>query len=106
MMVETDLKSKVHESRAARNLFKKVNSMISKMDTVLADLEERGKKLAEGEDKHASEQLVRIDELMDVVKRMQKVPDDARLKQISDVLGKIDDDRDGAISVEEVLKVG
>lgn len=105
VQVETDGKSNVQETRAAQNLFKKVNSMITKMDTVLADLEEKGKQLAKEEDKSTSEELVRIDELMEVIKRIQKVPDDARLAQISDVLGKMDDDRDGAISVDEVLKV-
>ncbi|XP_053691633.1 mitochondrial proton/calcium exchanger protein isoform X2 [Sabethes cyaneus] len=108
---------KVKESRAAKMLYKKVNSMISKMDTVLADLEKKEQELKEQvsaaeEQKlesdpacQASEELVRIDELMSAIKKIQQVPDDSRLDQISKILGKIDDDHDGHIKVEDVLKV-
>lgn len=37
--------SEVRESKAARRLFKKVNSMIHKMDAVLEELEREEKKL-------------------------------------------------------------
>jgi len=104
-LVETEGTGNMRETRAAQHLFKKVNSMINKMDKVLTDLEKEKDKKLEMEGKKETEELVRIDELMDVIKRIQKVPDAARLAQISDVLGKMDDDRDGAISVEEVLKV-
>ncbi|XP_055643508.1 mitochondrial proton/calcium exchanger protein isoform X2 [Toxorhynchites rutilus septentrionalis] len=109
---------KVKESRAAKLLFKKVNSMINKMDTVFADLEKKEKELkkqvseAEGSQSTvdtpasiASEELVRIDELMSAIKKIQQVPDDSRLDQISKILGKIDDDQDGQLKVEDVLKV-
>lgn len=103
-----DTKADISETKAAKNLFKKVNSMISKMDIVLSDLENKGQKLKTAEETIADDkkdELVKIDELMDVIKRIQKVPDETRLAQISKVLGKIDDDHDGAISVDEVLKV-
>ncbi|XP_062554975.1 mitochondrial proton/calcium exchanger protein isoform X2 [Armigeres subalbatus] len=109
---------KVKESRAAKMLFKKVNSMINKMDTVLSDLEKKEKRLKEqvsAVEKSksdvdaptcvAAEELVRIDELMSAIKKIQQVPDDSRLDQIAKILGKIDDDRDGSIKVEDVLKV-
>ncbi|XP_055549961.1 mitochondrial proton/calcium exchanger protein isoform X2 [Wyeomyia smithii] len=108
---------KVKESRAAKMLYKKVNSMISKMDTVLADLEKKEQELKEkvsaAEEQKtesdpaalANEELVRIDELMSAIKKIQQVPDDSRLDQISKILGKIDDDHDGHIKVEDVLKV-
>ncbi|XP_049531642.1 mitochondrial proton/calcium exchanger protein isoform X2 [Anopheles darlingi] len=106
----------VKESRAAKMLFKKVNSMINKMDTVLTDLERKEKKLkeqvhaAETSDSAevppaAGEELVRIDELMSAIKKIKNVTDDSRLDQISKILGKIDDDQDGQIKVEDVLKV-
>lgn len=82
--------------------------MITKLDVVLDDLENKGEKLkASGvqEEKEKSEELVKIDELMGIIKRLQKVPDESKIHQISKVLEKIDDDRDGAISVDEVLKV-
>ncbi|XP_065087181.1 mitochondrial proton/calcium exchanger protein isoform X2 [Ochlerotatus camptorhynchus] len=110
--------SKVKESRAAKLLFKKVNSMINKMDTVLTDLEQKEKQLKEqvnAVEKSipdveipvcvATEELVRIDELMSAIKKIQQVPDDSRLDQIAKILGKIDDDHDGQIKVEDVLKV-
>ncbi|XP_050099926.1 mitochondrial proton/calcium exchanger protein isoform X1 [Anopheles aquasalis] len=106
----------VKESRAAKLLFKKVNSMINKMDTVLTDLERKEKQLKE--QVHAAEtsetaevppaageELVRIDELMSAIKKIKNVTDDSRLDQISKILGKIDDDQDGQIKVEDVLKV-
>ncbi|XP_040169377.1 mitochondrial proton/calcium exchanger protein isoform X1 [Anopheles arabiensis] len=106
----------VKESRAAKLLFKKVNSMINRMDTVLTELERKEKQLKEKV--HAAEQseevqkppaadeeLVRIDELMSAIKKIQNVTDDSRLDQISKILGKIDDDQDGQIKVEDVLKV-
>uniref|UniRef100_A0A1Q3G3G5 Mitochondrial proton/calcium exchanger protein n=1 Tax=Culex tarsalis TaxID=7177 RepID=A0A1Q3G3G5_CULTA len=115
----------VKESRAAKLLFKKVNSMINKMDTVLDDLEKREKMLKEQVSattteeakpptpadveeilaSDASKELVRIDELMSTIRKIKQVPDDSRLDQISKILGKIDDDHDGQIKVEDVLKV-
>lgn len=109
---------KVKESRAAKMLFKKVNSMINKMDTVLLDLETKEKQLKEQVSavekskpdvefpvSSASEELVRIDELMSAIRKIQQVPDDSRLDQIAKILGKIDDDHDGQIKVEDVLKL-
>uniref|UniRef100_A0A8W7PQ68 Mitochondrial proton/calcium exchanger protein n=1 Tax=Anopheles coluzzii TaxID=1518534 RepID=A0A8W7PQ68_ANOCL len=113
---QEDEEVQVKESRAAKLLFKKVNSMINRMDTVLTELERKEKQLKEKV--HAAEQseevqkppaadeeLVRIDELMSAIKKIQNVTDDSRLDQISKILGKIDDDQDGQIKVEDVLKV-
>jgi len=108
--------SKVQESKAARRLFKKVSSMIRKMDAVLEELEHEEKKLIKGleakggslEGKEAqkeSEELVSIEELKDAIKRIQKVPDDSLVNRISEVLAKIDIDKDGAIRLDDVLKV-
>uniref|UniRef100_A0A1Q3FYR2 Mitochondrial proton/calcium exchanger protein n=1 Tax=Culex tarsalis TaxID=7177 RepID=A0A1Q3FYR2_CULTA len=119
------VEEQVKESRAAKLLFKKVNSMINKMDTVLDDLEKREKMLKEQVSattteeakpptpadveeilaSDASKELVRIDELMSTIRKIKQVPDDSRLDQISKILGKIDDDHDGQIKVEDVLKV-
>jgi Ca2+-binding EF-hand superfamily protein len=52
-----------------------------------------------------SEELVSIEELKDAIKRIQKVPDDSLVNRISEVLAKIDIDKDGAIRLDEVLKV-
>lgn len=72
-------KVEIKESRAAQNLFKKVNSMISKLDTVLDGLEKHEKMLIEQvkqlpeEEKDKLEkidQLVHIDELMLAIKQV------------------------------------
>lgn len=100
-------------SKGANRLFKKVNKMISKMDAVLLELEQSEKKVKqrikslgpnEKDDKDV-EELVKIDELVAAIKQIQNVPDEHRLKRIAEILGKIDDDRDGAIKIEDVLKV-
>ncbi|CAD1475041.1 unnamed protein product, partial [Heterotrigona itama] len=102
-------------SKGATRLFKKVNKMISKMDAVLTQLESE-KQMKELQrkttvDKEATtssktaEELVKIDELISVIKKIQNVPDEHRLQRITEILAKIDDDRDGAIKIEDVLKV-
>ncbi|KAL6266395.1 hypothetical protein P5V15_003248 [Pogonomyrmex californicus] len=100
-------------SKGANRLFKKVNKMISKMDAVLLELEQSEKKVKqriessalEKQDTKDVEELVKIDELIAAIKQIQNVPDQHRLKRIAEILGKIDDDHDGAIKIEDVLKV-
>lgn len=101
-------------SKGAKRLFNKVNKMISKMDAVLLELEHSEKKVKErlkslGPDEKKDtkdvEELVKIDELVAAIKQIQNVPDEHRLKRIAEILGKIDDDHDGAIKIEDVLKV-
>lgn len=100
-------------SKGAKRLFNKVNKMISKMDAVLLELEQSEKKVKERmeslgpDEKNAKdvEELVKIDELVAAIKKIQSVPDNHRLKRIAEILGRIDDDQDGAIKVEDVLKV-
>lgn len=100
-------------SKGAKRLFNKVNKMISKMDAVLSELEQSEKKVKqrmeslgpEKQDAKDVEELVRIDELVAAIKQIQNVPDEHRLKRIAEILKKIDDDRDGSIKIEDVLKV-
>lgn len=76
----------VKESRAAKLLYKKVNSMINKLDTVLDDLEKKEKEIkvligepveiteaedsAFEEEKKKKEELVRIDEMMSAIRKV------------------------------------
>ncbi|XP_018060230.1 PREDICTED: LETM1 and EF-hand domain-containing protein anon-60Da, mitochondrial isoform X2 [Atta colombica] len=110
---QTDIEN-IKISKGANRLFKKVNKMISKMDAVLLELEQSEKKVKqrieslgpdEKKDAKDVEELVKIDELIAAIKQIQSVPDEHRLKRIAEILGKIDDDRDGAIKIEDVLKV-
>jgi len=50
-------------------------------------------------------ELIKIDELIGAVRKLQNVPDEYKLQQISEVLAQIDDDHDGSIRLETVLKV-
>ncbi|KAF5302733.1 hypothetical protein FQR65_LT08475 [Abscondita terminalis] len=102
-------KPAIQETKAAQRLFKSVNKMIGKLDHVLGDLENKEKKLrkdleTEETDKN-KEELLRIDDILEAIKKIKNVPDDSRLEQIKNVLGKIDVDADGSIKVEDVLKV-
>ncbi|XP_061714054.1 mitochondrial proton/calcium exchanger protein [Cydia pomonella] len=98
-------------SKGARRLYKAVNNMISKLDSVLVELENKEKALqktleqTKSEPQKAKEQLIHIDELMHSIKSLQKVPDEAKLKLIQDVLGRLDDDFDGQLKVDDVLKM-
>lgn len=76
----------VKESRAAKLLFKKVNSMINKLDIVLDDLEKKEKKIKDlieeptevteavdaviAEEEKRNEELVRIDEMMSAIRKV------------------------------------
>ncbi|KAI5637702.1 LETM1-like protein domain-containing protein [Phthorimaea operculella] len=98
-------------SKGARRLYRAVNNMISKLDAALEELESKEKALkttleqASSEPQKAKEQLIQIDELMHSIKSLQKVPDEAKLKLIQDVLGRLDDDFDGQLKVDDVLKM-
>lgn len=106
-------KPEIKETKAAQRLFKRVNKMIGKMDKLLTDLESKEKQLkqdleqkdlaTETTDKK-KEELLKIDDIMAAIKKIKDVPDESRLEQIKNVLGKIDDDMDGSIKVEDVLK--
>ncbi|XP_055903081.1 mitochondrial proton/calcium exchanger protein [Eupeodes corollae] len=106
---QTELKESVKESRGAKILFKKVNSMIGQLDKVLNDLEQKGKKLQQVDVapdlRPKPDALIRVDELVNAIKLMQETSDEAKLNTIEKVLSKIDVDQDGAISAKEVLKV-
>lgn len=102
-------------SKGAIRLFNKVNKMINKMDAVVVQLEceKKMKELQninnvnkeQANTSKTAEELVKIDELISAIKKMQSVPDQHRLQRIAEILAKIDDDRDGAIKIEDVLKV-
>ena len=46
--------------------------------------------------------LIRVDEVLDAMRKFGKVSDEEKLQRIADVL---DEDHDGAIRVQDVLKV-
>lgn len=98
-------------TKGARRLYRAVNNMISKLDSALLELESKEKALlttieqTKSEPQKAKEHLIQIDELMHSIKSLQKVPDEAKLKLIQDVLGRLDDDFDGQLKIDDVLKM-
>ncbi|KAK7873837.1 hypothetical protein R5R35_005703 [Gryllus longicercus] len=111
LKVAGDSKVDVQETKGAQRLFKKVSSMIQKMDTVVAQLEKEEQLLKQDlamgdtETKKKCEELVSIEELIKAIKLIQKVPDESLVERLSEVLSKIDLDRDGAIRVDDLRKI-
>lgn len=113
-MVDTK-SGEIKESVAAQRLYRKVNKMINNMDALLGQLEKKEKVVKEDlqkkeelkpeDTKKASDELLKIDELVEAIHKIQKVPDASRLERISQVLGKIDIDKDGVVKVDDVLRV-
>lgn len=100
-------KQDIKVSRASKVLYNKVNKMINKMDAVVSELEKQKVQLSDKVDKEEEEKerLLRIEDIVNVVKKIKNVDDDVRLENITKVLRKMDDDCDGSIDVEHVLKV-
>ncbi|ALC41905.1 Letm1, partial [Drosophila busckii] len=106
------VKEPIRESRAAKLLFNRVNKMISNLDTVLNDLEHRQQQIKQvetGEEPstpaHTGTPVVHIDELVSTIRRMKEASDEERFKVVEDLMIKLDADKDGAISVQEITKL-
>lgn len=98
----------VKETKAAKRLFQRVNKLISKMDKVLAKLEAQEQKSPDASpppEKKAGEDVLRIDELIDSIKKIQGVTESPSLERLSEVLNKLDADRDGLVRVDLLLKM-
>lgn len=84
--LQSDEKDQVKESKAAKNLLKKVNSMINNLDKVLEDLEKKEQEIKVmieepvevteavdaiiAEEAKRTEELVRIDEMMTAIRKV------------------------------------
>ncbi|XP_023218269.1 mitochondrial proton/calcium exchanger protein-like [Centruroides sculpturatus] len=113
VILKTGLKD-LKESKASTRLYSQVNKMITKMDNVLDELSKSRKTLQEQIDSKVKEgisieeerdNIISINELVLAIRRIQKISDDTRLQRIADVLEKMDEDHDGAVEIENVLKV-
>nr|XP_016929765.1 mitochondrial proton/calcium exchanger protein [Drosophila suzukii]XP_016929766.1 mitochondrial proton/calcium exchanger protein [Drosophila suzukii]XP_036669079.1 mitochondrial proton/calcium exchanger protein [Drosophila suzukii] len=106
------VKEPVRESRAAKMLYNRVNKMISQLDNVLNDLETRQNQIKQAESTDfvapspavEPQQMVQIDELVSTIKRMKEASDEERFKVVGDLLVKLDADKDGLLSVQEITK--
>jgi LETM1 and EF-hand domain-containing protein 1 len=95
----------LRESKAAQRLFRYVNRMITKLDGTVDRLENKGKDQLESGKEIAAEEIVSIEEVIASVRRLQLVDNSAKLQQIVNLLAQIDQDRDGIIKVDDVMKV-
>ncbi|GFO23857.1 mitochondrial letm1 and EF-hand domain-containing protein 1 [Plakobranchus ocellatus] len=116
--------NKYMESVAARRLAKKVDRMIERLDAVVDTLKEEKSDIREKMDvveqrMSASEagmdlkqdqatfdqyrsNIISINEMLEALKRLQKVPDDSKLRRMFEVL---DQDKDGIIDISNALEV-
>lgn len=113
VILKTGLKD-LKESKASTRLYSQVNKMITKMDSLLDELSKSRKSLQEQIDSKVKEgasidqekdNIISINELVLAIRRIQKISDDTRLQRIADVLEKMDEDHDGAVEIDNVLKV-
>ncbi|XP_075713096.1 mitochondrial proton/calcium exchanger protein isoform X1 [Rhinoderma darwinii] len=99
----------VEESKASKRLTKRVNSMIGKIDKIITELENEDKVLdAESATSPPvglyfafRENLVSINELINIMRHIQKIPEQ-KLLRIAEAL---DENRDGKIDLDDVAKV-
>ncbi|XP_075004651.1 mitochondrial proton/calcium exchanger protein isoform X3 [Calonectris borealis] len=101
----------VEESKASKRLTKRVNRMIGQIDKIINELETSQKtvdvKLDGGDSPPAGlcflfrENLISIAELINVMKQIQKIPEE-KLTRIAEAL---DENKDGKIDIDNVVKV-
>jgi len=113
-VAESTGRKNLRQTKGAARLFKKMNSMLSKADNVVAQLKKREEKLRGDIDslgkvgessEDQEEHLVTVQDLLGAVKGLQEVPDSKMLERISEVVASMDDDSDGVVKLEHVNKV-
>ncbi|XP_062981976.1 mitochondrial proton/calcium exchanger protein isoform X2 [Elgaria multicarinata webbii] len=95
----------VEESKASKRLTKRVNRMIGQIDKIIGELE-TDQKVVDGQlDSDTSppigENLISINELISVMKQIQKIPE-SKLNRLAEAL---DENKDGKIDIDDVVKV-
>ncbi|XP_061849672.1 mitochondrial proton/calcium exchanger protein isoform X2 [Colius striatus] len=95
----------VEESKASKQLTKRVNRMIGQIDKIIDELETTQKtadvKVDSGVSPPAGENLISIAELINAMKQIQKIPEE-KLTRIAEAL---DENKDGKIDIDNVVKV-
>ncbi|KAG7235243.1 hypothetical protein INR49_002889 [Caranx melampygus] len=101
----------VEESKASQRLSKRVNRMIGRIDKIILELE-KDKVILDGQMDSGTtppvglfytfrENLISIDELINVMRQIQNIPEH-KLQSIAEAL---DDNKDGKIDIDDVIKV-
>uniref|UniRef100_A0A803T649 Mitochondrial proton/calcium exchanger protein n=1 Tax=Anolis carolinensis TaxID=28377 RepID=A0A803T649_ANOCA len=95
----------VEESKASKRLTKRVNRMIGQIDKIIQELETDQKvvdgQLDSGTTPPIGENLISINELINVMKHIQKIPE-SKLNRLAEAL---DENKDGKIDIDDVVKV-
>uniref|UniRef100_A0A669CHE3 Mitochondrial proton/calcium exchanger protein n=1 Tax=Oreochromis niloticus TaxID=8128 RepID=A0A669CHE3_ORENI len=102
---KTGQEKAIEESKASQRLSKRVNRMIGRIDKIILELE-KDKVILDGQMDSGStppvgENLVSIDELINVMRQIQNIPEH-KLQSIAEAL---DDNKDGKIDIDDVIKV-
>ncbi|CAI6355080.1 unnamed protein product [Macrosiphum euphorbiae] len=92
----------VRESEPAKQLFKVLNKKINELDQAVNELE---KIELVGANITIDGELIKIDELIAVVRRLKNVPDECTIQKLIKILSKIDSDNDGSIRIDTLLKI-
>jgi len=113
-VAESSGRKNLKQTKGAARLFKKMNNMLGKADSVVAQLKKREEKLRGDIDslgkvgessEDQEEHLVTVQDLLGAVRGLQEVPDSKMLERISEVVASMDEDSDGVIKLEHVNKV-
>eukprot|EP00091_Calanus_sinicus_P011562 TRINITY_DN26123_c0_g1_i1.p1 TRINITY_DN26123_c0_g1~~TRINITY_DN26123_c0_g1_i1.p1 ORF type:complete len:253 (-),score=123.66 TRINITY_DN26123_c0_g1_i1:266-961(-) len=113
-VAESTGRKNLKQTKGAARLFKKVNNMLGKADSVVNQLKMREEKLRGDIDslgkvgessEDQEEHLVTVQDLLGAVKGIQEVPDSKMLERISEVVASMDEDSDGIVKLEHVNKV-
>ncbi|KAJ6661734.1 hypothetical protein lerEdw1_013256 [Lerista edwardsae] len=95
----------IEETKASKRLVKRVNRMIGQIDKIIQELETDQKvvdgQLDTGATPPIGENLISINELINVMKQIQKIPE-SKLNRLAEAL---DDNKDGKIDIDDVAKV-
>lgn len=108
---KTGQEKELEESKASQRLSKRVNRMIGRIDKIILELE-KDKVILDGQMDSGSsppvglfytfrENLISIDELINVMRQIQNIPEH-KLQSIAEAL---DDNKDGKIDIDDVIKV-
>ncbi|XP_067471102.1 mitochondrial proton/calcium exchanger protein isoform X7 [Thunnus thynnus] len=102
---KTGQEKALQESKASKRLTKRVNHMIGRIDKIIGELE-KDKVTLDGQmdggtSPPVGENLISIDELIQVMRQIQNIPEH-KLQSIAEAL---DDNKDGKIDIDNVIKV-
>uniref|UniRef100_A0A7N6C2F8 Mitochondrial proton/calcium exchanger protein n=1 Tax=Anabas testudineus TaxID=64144 RepID=A0A7N6C2F8_ANATE len=97
---KTGQEKALEESKASKRLTKRVNRMIGRIDKIINELE-KDKCTAVILFYTFRENLISIDELISIMRQIQKIPEH-KLQRIAEAL---DDNKDGKIDIDDVIKV-